>query len=232
MTRRASAQVSPRTCPVSSSRARLWTSSIQARSTSAFRRSLRDCRSTRTPSQRLPEQFLRLIGHAPSMLDRGALATVGLGRYAKRSLHRPSWLSRRARTSLHSEAGSPFCRAASARRSSSATQVESQSASGGPSTLAISSDASSSRSSSGSQLAASRSLFAASGIALKSWREPRATTAPPMGQESPGELPSRRKLRSSQLLGRLVASVAWATFDSEVVPGTALDNWSPFSCSP
>ena len=35
MMRRASAQVSPRTCPVSSSRARLWTSSIQACSTSA-----------------------------------------------------------------------------------------------------------------------------------------------------------------------------------------------------
>ena len=34
MMRRASAQVSPRTCPVSSSRARLWTSSIQACSTS------------------------------------------------------------------------------------------------------------------------------------------------------------------------------------------------------
>jgi hypothetical protein len=46
--------------------------------------------------------------------------------YAKRALHRPSWLSTRERTSLHSGAGSPLSRAASTRRPSSASHADSQ----------------------------------------------------------------------------------------------------------
>ena len=88
----------------------------------------------------------------------------------------PSCERTRARTSVQSPAGAPLRSAAAIRRSISAVQAASQSASGGPSTLAISSDASSRRSSSGNASASSRTFLEARVMsAILARRGPRAS---------------------------------------------------------
>jgi hypothetical protein len=99
---------------------------------------------------------LRLV---PLCSARGFL--LGLREDDDASAHRRASRSKmRARTSLHSGAGAPRVRAAATRRSSSASHAASQSGSGVPSTLAMRSEASLSRSATGSPTASARRSLA------------------------------------------------------------------------